>query len=82
MTPVKTFYYDTEPFLLPYGTAKKNDHSNWALYYNPFEDVSFLVTRGKLKSRLGWRVRIIQGEYMLSSAEHFVRTQCGECLGL
>lgn len=82
MTPVKSFYFDTEPFLLPYGTIKKVDHTNWALYYNPVEDVSFLVTRGKLNAQLGWRVRAIPGELMLPSAEHFVKTQCGECLKL
>lgn len=82
MTTVKSFYFDTEPLLLPSGTIKSHDATNWALYYNPIEDVSFLVTRGKKNGHLGWRVRSVFGEMKLSYAQDFVRNSCGKCLGL
>jgi hypothetical protein len=82
MTPVKDFYFDSEPLLLPVGTEKTHDATNWALYYNPIEDVSFVVTRGKKGGKLGWRIRSVFGEMRLSSAEHYVKTSCGECLKL
>lgn len=82
MTPVKSFYFDTEPLLLPSGTKKSHDAINWALYYNPTEDVSFVVTRGKKDGRLGWRIRSVFGQMKLGNAEHYVKTSCGECLKL
>jgi len=84
MTLVKSFIYDSEPFLLPVGTIKvyPEGDSNWALYHNYIEGWTLIVTRGKLRGSPGWRIRQIGGIMNVKHATNFVETHCGGCLGL
>ena len=81
MTYVKSFFFDEEPFLLPYGTVKVYDAGVWALYHNSIEDWSLIVKKGKLGGRSGWRVRQFAGLMVIKHADNFVQTHCGGCLG-
>ncbi len=82
-TSVKDFFYDGEPILLPAGTKLIHDGQVWGLYVNYDYDVSFIVTRGLLNGRYGWRIKVVlPGIMALSYAEGYVKQRCGECLGL
>lgn len=82
MTLVKSFFYDTEPFMLPTNTILVHNVGNWGLYHNYIEGWTLIVTRGKLGGSPGWRVRQIGGIMNIKHAESFVETHCGACLGL
>ena len=79
---MKDFYYDGEPLLMPDGTIMRYDGKVWGLYVNYALDTSFIVTRGLLNGRYGWRVRVIPGILTHSYAEGYVKQRCGDCLGL
>jgi len=79
---MKDFYFDDEPLLMPQGTEMKHNGIVWGLYVNQALDTSFIVTKGLLNGRYGWRVRVIPGIMTMSYAEGFVKQRCGECLGL
>jgi hypothetical protein len=81
-TLIKDFYFDNEQLLMPAGTKMVHDGRVWGLYVNYEYDVSFIVTRGLLDGRYGWRIRVIPGIMSHSYAEGYVKQRCGECLGL
>jgi len=88
MTNVKSFIYDSEPFMLPVGTVKVYESkvyengSHWALYHNYIEGWTLTVTRAKNMGSPGWRIRQIGGIMNVKHATNFVETHCGGCLGL
>lgn len=79
---MKDFYLDGEPLLMPEGTIMVHDGKVWGLYVNHVLDTSFIVTRGLLVGKYGWRIRVIPGILSMSYAEGYVKQRCGECLGL
>jgi len=79
---LKDFYFDNEQLLLPSNTKMIHDGKVWGLYVNHELDTTFIVTRGLLNGKYGWRIRIIPGVMSISYAEGYVKQRCGECLGL
>ena len=88
MTNVKSFIFDSEPFLLPVDTVKvyqSKPYPNggvWALYHNYIEAWTLTVVRAKKDGKPGWRIRQIAGIMNVRHATNFVETHCGGCLGL
>jgi hypothetical protein len=78
-TDIKDFYYDGEPLLMPVGTKFVHDGKVWGLYVNYDLDMTFIVTKGLLNGKYGWRIRAIPGIMNLSYAEGYVKQRCGSC---
>lgn len=79
-TLVKDFYFDDEQLLMPAGTKLIHDGKVWGLYVNYDYDVSFIVTRGLLDGRYGWRIRILPGIQSINYSRDIVKATCGTCL--